>query len=107
MFTASSVLYLLFCRAFLCGLIWEMININAKRSQLFWFWGVKSQKLKKNSCIKYDLLGFKGISTTHVQSRPSSTHSHRKNISVTPQMMASAPHHTFVEPKVWNYRPCQ
>lgn len=47
MFTASSVLYLLFCCAFLCGLIWEMININAKRSQLFWFWGVKSQKLKK------------------------------------------------------------
>lgn len=48
MFTASSVLYLLFCRAFLSGLIWEMHNINAKRSRLFWFWGgVKSQKLKK------------------------------------------------------------
>lgn len=47
MFTASSVLYLLFCRAFLCGLIWVMININAKRSQLFWFWGAKVSKTKK------------------------------------------------------------
>lgn len=47
MFTASSVLYLFFCRAFLCGLTWVLININAKRSQLFWFWGGEVSKTKK------------------------------------------------------------